>query len=183
MVSPLLYGDYLYLLSASGILTCVDAKSGDVKYDNGRVPVPAAFIASPVAFGGMILLTSEDGDTFVVKAGPQHAVLAYQRPGRGRVCLAGVVQRPPLHPRRAPSLLHQGSELRLPLAQGIPGQWLDFDDLRAPIGHRRAGESAGDQLTKFQYAKAVKWSKGIRLEFPILSLHPELRQRCVAPNV
>ncbi|MCK7469549.1 MAG: hypothetical protein MZU95_01165 [Desulfomicrobium escambiense] len=29
-----------------------------------------------VAFGGKILLTSEDGDTFVIKAGTKHEVLA-----------------------------------------------------------------------------------------------------------
>ena len=40
-----------------------------MKYEGGRVPVPASFTASPVAFDGKILLTSEDGDTFVVGAG------------------------------------------------------------------------------------------------------------------
>jgi hypothetical protein len=29
-----------------------------------------------VAFDGKILLTSEDGDTFVIRAGPKHEVLA-----------------------------------------------------------------------------------------------------------
>ena len=38
--------------------------------------MPATFSASPVAFENKILLTSEDGDTFVVKAGPKHEVLA-----------------------------------------------------------------------------------------------------------
>jgi outer membrane protein assembly factor BamB len=39
------------------------------------VPVPATFTASPVAFDDKILLTSEDGDTFMIKAGPSHEVL------------------------------------------------------------------------------------------------------------
>lgn len=73
--SPILYGDYLYLTSDRGILTCLDAKTGEVKYEGGRVPVPASFTASPIAFDGKILLTSEDGDTFVIKAGPKHEVL------------------------------------------------------------------------------------------------------------
>ena len=73
--SPILYGDYLYLTSDRGVLTCLDAKTGEVKYEGGRVPVPASFTASPVAFDGKILLTSEDGDTFVVKAGPKHEIL------------------------------------------------------------------------------------------------------------
>lgn len=73
--SPILYGDYLYLMTDRGLLTCLDAKTGEIKYEGGRPPVPATFTASPVAFDGKILLTSEDGDTFVVKAGPAHEVL------------------------------------------------------------------------------------------------------------
>ena len=44
-------------------------------FGRGRPPVPATFTASPVAFGDRLLLTSEDGDTFVVKAGPAHEIL------------------------------------------------------------------------------------------------------------
>ena len=73
--SPILYGDYLYLTTDRGILTCLDAKTGEVKYEGGRIPVPATFTASPVAFEGKILMTSEDGDTFIVKAGPTHEIL------------------------------------------------------------------------------------------------------------
>jgi outer membrane protein assembly factor BamB len=73
--SPILYGDYLYLTTDRGILTCLDARTGEVKYEGGRVPVPATFTASPVAFDGKILLTSEDGDTFIVKAGPRHEII------------------------------------------------------------------------------------------------------------
>jgi outer membrane protein assembly factor BamB len=73
--SPILYGDYLYLITDKGVMTCLDAKTGAVKYEGGRVPVPATFTASPIAFDGKILLTSEDGDTFFVKAGPTHEVL------------------------------------------------------------------------------------------------------------
>jgi hypothetical protein len=75
VTSPILYGEYLYLVSDKGIITCLDAKSGEVKYDGGRVPIPASFTSSAVAYNGKILLTSEDGDTFVIKAGPQHEVL------------------------------------------------------------------------------------------------------------
>jgi outer membrane protein assembly factor BamB len=74
--SSILYGDYLYLLSDRGIITCLEAKTGKIVYEGGRVPIPATFTASPVAFDGKILLTSEDGDTFVIKAGPKHEVIA-----------------------------------------------------------------------------------------------------------
>lgn len=75
VASPILYGEYLYLVSDKGILTCLEAKSGAVRYEGGRVPVPASFTSSPVAFDNKLFLTSEDGDTFVIKAGPQHHVL------------------------------------------------------------------------------------------------------------
>lgn len=74
--SSILYGDYLYLMSDRGIITCLDAKTGKIVYEGGRVPIPATFTASPVAFDGKLLLTSEDGDTFVIKAGPKHEVIA-----------------------------------------------------------------------------------------------------------
>jgi len=73
--SPILYGDYLYLLTDGGIITCLEARTGAVKYEGGRVPVPATFTSSPVAFDDKILLTSEDGDTFVIKAGPAFEVI------------------------------------------------------------------------------------------------------------
>jgi outer membrane protein assembly factor BamB len=75
VASPIVYGDYLYLISDSGLLTCLDVKTGEVRYDNGRPPKPARFMGSPVAFDGRLLLTSSDGDTFVVKAGPTFELL------------------------------------------------------------------------------------------------------------
>ena len=74
--SPILLGRYLYLMTDKGLLTCLDALTGQLQYEGGRVPVPATFTASPVAYGDRLLLTSEDGDTFVIKAGPAHQVLA-----------------------------------------------------------------------------------------------------------
>lgn len=73
--SPIALGDYFYMVSDAGLMTCLDAVTGERKYEGGRPPVPATFTASPIAFDDKILLTSEDGDTFVVKAGPVHEVL------------------------------------------------------------------------------------------------------------
>jgi outer membrane protein assembly factor BamB len=75
VTSPILYGDYVYLVSDKGILTCIEAATGEIKYEGGRVPMPTSFSASAVAFDGKIFLTSEDGDTFVIKAGPAHEVI------------------------------------------------------------------------------------------------------------
>lgn len=73
--SPVLHGNYLYLMSDGGILTCLNALTGEVVYEGGRPPVPGSYRSSLVAFGDKVLQTSEDGDTFVIKAGPQHDVL------------------------------------------------------------------------------------------------------------
>jgi outer membrane protein assembly factor BamB len=74
--SPLLYRDYLYLVSDKGVLTCLDPESGRVVYEGGRFPVPSFVRASPVAWEDKILLAGEEGDLVVVQAGPVHKVLA-----------------------------------------------------------------------------------------------------------
>jgi len=90
--SPILYGDYLYLMNDQGALTCLDAKTGKLVYEGGRVPVNAKFYgASPVAFDGKILLTNDDGETFVIKAGPKHEVLGTNsigEPSRTSIAIA-----------------------------------------------------------------------------------------------
>jgi outer membrane protein assembly factor BamB len=73
--SPIVHGKYLYLMTDAGLITALDAKTGEMVYEGGRPPVPATFTASLVAYGDRLLMTSEDGDTFVVKAGPQHEIL------------------------------------------------------------------------------------------------------------
>jgi len=75
VLSNILYEDFLYLLTDNGIVTCLDPKTGAVKYEGGRVPVPARFMGSPVAFAGFVAMTSEDGDTYMLKAGPSHAIV------------------------------------------------------------------------------------------------------------
>jgi outer membrane protein assembly factor BamB len=73
--SPVAHGEYLYLMTDTGIVTCLNALTGELVYEGGRPPVPATFFASLVAYGDRLLMTSEDGDTFVIKAGPKHEVI------------------------------------------------------------------------------------------------------------
>lgn len=75
--SPLLYDGYLYLVSDKGILTCLDPQSGRVVYEGGRLPIPTFVKASPIAWDDKILLAGEDGDFFVVRAGPKYEILAH----------------------------------------------------------------------------------------------------------
>jgi outer membrane protein assembly factor BamB len=73
--SPIFDDGYLYLMSDSGMLTCLDAKTGEAKYEGQRLPDPSSFTSSMVAFDGKILVTSDEGDTYVVEAGPEFKVL------------------------------------------------------------------------------------------------------------
>ena len=73
--SPIFYGDYVYLVTDKGLITCLDAETGSVKYEGKRPGPGGQFAGSPVAYDGKILLTSEDGETHVMQAGPEFAVL------------------------------------------------------------------------------------------------------------
>jgi outer membrane protein assembly factor BamB len=73
--SPIFYGDYVYLITDKGLMTCLVAETGAVKYEGKRPGAGAQFAGSPVAYDGKILLTSEDGETHVIQAGPEFAVL------------------------------------------------------------------------------------------------------------
>ena len=73
--SPVAVDGLVYLMTDKGLLTCLDAVTGEVKYEGGRPPAASSYMASPVVVGGRILLMSMDGDTHVIKAGPTHEVL------------------------------------------------------------------------------------------------------------
>lgn len=74
--SPLVYGDYYYTLLDRGFLTCHDARTGKEIYGKQRIdPAAGAFTSSPWASNGKLFLLSEDGDTFVVEAGPEYKLV------------------------------------------------------------------------------------------------------------
>ena len=83
--NTILYGDYMYFMTDAGLLTCVDAKTGAVQYESKRFPTPGHFAAAPVAFDGKVLITSQDGDTYVLKAGPTFEILGTNSMGEGVV--------------------------------------------------------------------------------------------------
>lgn len=74
--SALVYGEYFYTLLDRGLLLCHDAKTGKEIYGRQRIGAEATgFTASPWAYNGKIFLLGEEGDTFVIKAGPTFEVL------------------------------------------------------------------------------------------------------------
>jgi len=73
--SPIVYGKYYYTLLDFGFLTCQEAATGKEIYGRQRFPSGATFTASPWAYNDKLFFLSEDGKTFVVKAGSQFELL------------------------------------------------------------------------------------------------------------
>jgi outer membrane protein assembly factor BamB len=75
VLSNILYQGHVYLSTDNGIVTCLEAETGKIVYQGGRPPKPTHFMGSAVAYNGMVAMTSEDGDTFLLKAGPKHEIV------------------------------------------------------------------------------------------------------------
>jgi len=76
MPTPLIYRGHLYVLANQGVFDCYDLRTGAEVYRE-RIPHQGGgFSASPVAADDRIYLPSEDGEMFVVKAGPKFELLA-----------------------------------------------------------------------------------------------------------
>jgi len=73
--TPLIYRDQLYVVQIGGVLAAYDVRTGQRLYQE-RVGSGGSFSASPVAADGKNYFASEDGDIFVVKAGPSYELLA-----------------------------------------------------------------------------------------------------------
>ena len=74
--SPLVLGDIYYTLYDRGLFTAHDARTGAEIYGKQRIdPAVTAFTSSPWAYNGKVFALSEDGDTFVIEAGPQFKVI------------------------------------------------------------------------------------------------------------
>ena len=73
MQTPLIYRGYLYNLQVNGQLTCFDAITGEVKY---KESLNEAFTASGIAADGKLYFSSEEGNIYVVMAGPFFQLLS-----------------------------------------------------------------------------------------------------------
>lgn len=73
MQTPLIYKGLLYNLQVNGQLTCYDALTGEVKYKEN---FKEAFTASGIAADGKLYFSSEEGNIYVVEAGPEFKLLA-----------------------------------------------------------------------------------------------------------
>ncbi len=74
--TPVIYGDQLYVLQGGGVLAAYKVATGERIYQERLGGTGGSFSASPIAADGKIYLSSEDGDVFVVQAGPVYKELA-----------------------------------------------------------------------------------------------------------
>ena len=81
MQTPIVYGDYLYCCHDSGALACYDKRTGEMLYRERLGDGSTGFTASGVAGDGKLYFLSEEGEIFVVRAGPEFEVLGSNATG------------------------------------------------------------------------------------------------------
>jgi outer membrane protein assembly factor BamB len=75
VTSALVYGGIYYTLLDRGLLWAHDATTGEEVYGRQRLKPGSGFTASPWAYNGKVFVLSEDGDTYVIQAGPEFDLL------------------------------------------------------------------------------------------------------------
>lgn len=91
--TPIVYREHLYVLGDSGIIGCYEAKTGKEVYRE-RLAAGASFSASPIAADGRLYLPSEQGNMYILQAGPKLNVLqtvAFGEPLMATPAIAGGV--------------------------------------------------------------------------------------------
>jgi outer membrane protein assembly factor BamB len=73
--TPVTDGKYFYVIDDRGVAWCLDAKTGQAIWGPERIK-PGTYSSSPTLADGKIYITSEDGVTTVLKAGPKFEVMA-----------------------------------------------------------------------------------------------------------
>ena len=74
MASPLYHEDVIYLVKDGGILTALDARTGEAR-KRGRLKGRGNYYASPIYADGKIYLASEQGVITVVSASDEWQIL------------------------------------------------------------------------------------------------------------
>ena len=104
--TPVVYGDYIYLAAANGVIRCLNARTGEKMFEQ-RLPGSRQIYASLVAGDGKVFVPSLEGDVHVLKAGPAFEVLACNR--MGEPCFATpAIQKGTIYFRTTDSLVAVG---------------------------------------------------------------------------
>ncbi len=74
--SPLFYRGRLYTVKNGGLLSCYEAKTGKILYQDERLGAPGDYYSSAVAVGGTIFVASQKGVVTIVSVGDKFEVIA-----------------------------------------------------------------------------------------------------------
>ncbi len=91
--APIAVGPWLYMVNdMASVATVYDAVSGEVVWQE-RLGKAAreSFSAAPVAVGGRVFFTNDDGDTFVIRGGPEFEVESVNSLGEGVIASPALV--------------------------------------------------------------------------------------------
>ncbi|HKY04146.1 MAG TPA: PQQ-binding-like beta-propeller repeat protein [Blastocatellia bacterium] len=83
--SPVIAGDYLYAVKNGGVMTCLNARTGEVAWQQ-RIPAGGEYYASLIAADGKVYALSEEGKATVVAAKPTYELLGTNN--MGERCMA-----------------------------------------------------------------------------------------------
>ncbi len=77
MPTPIVYGELMYTCANNGVITCYKATTGEQVYRK-RLPGSGtlAFTGSPIAADGHVYFPAEDGQVYVVQAGPKFKLVS-----------------------------------------------------------------------------------------------------------
>jgi outer membrane protein assembly factor BamB len=81
MQTPLIYDQLIYSCSDRGVLKVYDPLTGLLKYTQRLGSGTTGFSSSPVAADGKVYFASEEGEVYVIRAGPTFEQLATNRFG------------------------------------------------------------------------------------------------------
>jgi outer membrane protein assembly factor BamB len=73
--SPIAAGDFLYMVDDGGFCSCLDLKTGDVKWSER---LEGNYSGSPIYVSGHLYFCSEQGGSYVVKPNSTHLTIAAQ---------------------------------------------------------------------------------------------------------
>jgi outer membrane protein assembly factor BamB len=84
VASPLLSDGRIYFHKGkTGVLSCLDAATGELHYGASRIPGINSTYASPMAAGGHVYLTGRSGTTVVIKDSDELQIVATNSVGEG----------------------------------------------------------------------------------------------------
>jgi outer membrane protein assembly factor BamB len=86
MQTPLVVGDLLYACNDLGLLTCLDAKTGEVRYSERLTKSSEGYTSSSVSDGRHVYFASELGNVVVVPATGTFSIVATNK--LGETCLS-----------------------------------------------------------------------------------------------